>query len=174
MQRRTALRNVAIGFGGLLSLPTWANNWNINSVQTNSFLILDQQNLLAEIVETIIPQTTTPGAKSLGVHLLIQKIVSDCYGKEAQEKMIKGLGLIDDLAKNTNQKSFVELDATKRLELLKSIEKSEYKELKDTFGQIRWMTIDGYQKSEYFMTNIEKFEWAPARFSGCVPVKIKK
>lgn len=171
MQRRIVLRNIAIGFGGLLTLPTWANNWNISSVQVNSFLILDQQNLLAEIAETIIPQTTTPGAKSLGVHLLIQKIVSDCYGKDGQEKFSKGLDLIDDLAKNTTQKSFVELDTTKRLELLKSIEKSENKDLKDAFGQVKWMTIDGYKKSEYFMTNIEKFEWTPARFSGCIPLK---
>jgi Gluconate 2-dehydrogenase subunit 3 len=171
MQRRTAVRNIAIGFGGLFALPTWASNWNINHLQSNGFLILYQQNLLAEIAETIIPQTATPGAKSLGVHLLIEKIISDCFGKEAQEKFTKGLGQIDDFAKNTTQKSFIELDVAKRLEVLKSIEKSENKDLKGALGQIKWMTIDGYQKSEYFMTNIEKFEWAPARFKGCVPMK---
>lgn len=35
---------------------------------------------------------------------------------------------------------------------------------------IKRMTVDGYMGSEYVMTNITKYEMAPNRYHGCVPV----
>ena len=68
MQRRTALKTVALSIGSVITLPAWANAWSINTLQNQHFnLSFSKENLLAEIVETMIPKTDTPGAKDLEI-----------------------------------------------------------------------------------------------------------
>lgn len=171
MQRRQVIKSVAIGFGSLLTLPTWANNWNKDSFVSKKILSTNLENILAEVVETIIPETTTPGAKSLGVDRLIQKITTDCRGKEAEAKLADGLNAIDAFAVKSSGKSFTVLSAPERLDLLKSMSTSEDAALKETVKNLKRLTIDGYMKSEYFISNMTDYEFAPARFYGCVPIK---
>ena len=155
----------------LITLPAWANSWNAETIQNARFLAPSQDALLAEIVETIIPKTDTPGAKDLGIHVLIQKIVKDCYDMPAQEKMAKAIDAVENLAKKTHNKSFTDCEAAQRLDLLKSMDNSSDAELKGFLKMLKRMTTDGYMKSQYVMENILKYEFAPARFYGCVPVK---
>jgi len=68
MQRRSAIKNLTMAFGGLISLPTWTSAWTPESIGHVSTLSFSEEATLAEIVETIIPETSTPGAKSLKVH----------------------------------------------------------------------------------------------------------
>ncbi len=165
MQRRNLLKSVALGVGSLAIMPAWANSWNQNTFTNLNFSISDDA-LLGEIVGTILPETTTPGAKSLGVHKLIQKLVTDCQGKEAETKLIADLAKFQSLSKSSQGGNFESLSSDKKLTLLKSIEKNE--ELKDFYSKMKRMTIDGYMKSEYVMTNITHYEYAPGRWSGCV------
>ena len=80
MQRRNALKSITTGFGAMLALPAWANSWNEDSLKiTNSVFTKLEENTLAEVVTTIIPEGKIPGAKSLGVPTYINKIVTDCY-----------------------------------------------------------------------------------------------
>ncbi len=171
MQRRNLLKTVALGFGGLVSLPAWAESWNQNSFSVNLNFSSSEDALLGEIVDAILPETSTPGAKSLGVHKLIQKIVTDCQGKDAENKLIANLGKLEDLSKSTQGAAFTALPADKKLAFLKSLEKSENADMKALYGQLKRMTIDGYMKSEYVMMNILQYEYAPARWKSCVPVK---
>ncbi len=167
MQRRNLLKTAALGFGGMVTFPIWAESWNKTSFSNLNFTMADDA-LLAEIVGTIIPETSTPGAKSLGVHKLIQKLVSDCQGKEAENKLIGDLSKLQILSKNKQGGTFESLSSDKKLVFFKSLEKND--ELKDFYSKMKRMTIDGYMKSEYVMTNITKYEYAPARWNGCVKV----
>ena len=73
MKRRTVLRNISLGFGSLVSLPTWAARWNQDLFdKSDSF---NHEKLLAALVETFIPTTDTLGAKDLGVHQFVQKMI---------------------------------------------------------------------------------------------------
>lgn len=170
MQRRNLLKTVAIGFGGIVTMPSWAEGWNQTSFSNNLSFSTADDALLAEIVDTILPETKTPGAKSLGVHKLIQKIVTDCQGKEVEIKLIANLKKADDLSKSAQGSKFTDLSPDKKLAFLKSLEKSTDAEMKAFYGQMKRMTIDGYMKSEYVMVNILKYEWAPARWNACVKV----
>jgi Gluconate 2-dehydrogenase subunit 3 len=169
MQRRNLLKSVAFGIGSLAVLPTWANSWNQNSLTNLGFSTTDDA-LLGEIVGTILPETATPGAKSLGVHKLIQKIVTDCQGKPAEEKLIANLQKLEDLSKSSQGGSFASLSADKKLTFFKSLENSQDANLKEFYSQMKRMTIDGYMKSEYVMTNITHYEYAPARWNACVRI----
>ena len=172
MQRRSAVKNIALKIGVAIVLPSWANAWNKNSFLKKHFSIASSlENLLAEIVETIIPKTNTPGAKELNIQQFIPKMIADCYDKKAQEVYAKGFGLVDMNAKNSFSKSFLECDAKQRLEVLNKMSKSDNSDEKSFIQLVKGLTIKGYLSSEYVMTNLRIYEYAPARYHGCVPVK---
>jgi hypothetical protein len=171
MERRTAIKTLSLSLGSLISLPAWASSWQSSTLVNDSLSTINDTELLAELVETIIPTTETLGAKGLGVHQFIQTMVADCYTKKAQDNFAKNLAEIDPLSIKTFGKPFAESDTSQRLSLLKSLAESTEKTTKDFYYTLRGLTIQGYKSSEYYMTKFTDYEIAPARFYGCVPVK---
>ncbi len=161
---------MAVAVGGLMALPGWASGWNRTTVQSARFLSAPQDALLADVAETILPATDTPGAKALNVHQFIQKMITDCFEPTAQETLKKGLAAVEEKARATYGKSFAEGDATQRTTLLSGLNASEDPTLKSFYSTVKNLTIRGYMTSEYVMTNLTKFEFAPGRYHGCVPV----
>lgn len=171
MQRRSALKNLAMAMGGLVSLPAWANGWTPESIGTNTLLSADQVSLLGDIVETIIPETNTPGAKSLNVHQFALRVINDCYGEPAKTTLTKGLAAVEETAQQTYAKAFAAGDATQRKDVLARLAASADEESKRFAGMIKSLTIQGYMNSEYYLTNVAKYVMAPGFYHGCVPVK---
>ena len=171
MERRTAIKGLALSLGSLVSLPAWASGWNPATIGTTLKPTIGNEALLAELVETIIPTTDTLGAKGLGVHKFIQTMLADCFDKKAQDSFDKKLGEIDPLSMKTYEKPFAACDATQRLSLLQTLAQSPDKETVGFYRTLRGLTVQGYTSSEYYMTRFTDYEMAPARFYGCVPVK---
>jgi len=176
MNRRSAIRNLAIVAGGILILPSCIQDQKKGkaSIKLNKInLDIDQENLLAEIGETIIPETDTPGAKSLKLHLFVMKMIDDCYEKADQEKFVKGLKALADIADDKYGKPFASLSSKEKQELLLGIENS--KDEKDNslhfYKLMKYRTIQGYMNSKYVMTNITKYELVPGRYNSYFPVK---
>ncbi|GAA4467607.1 hypothetical protein GCM10023189_51600 [Nibrella saemangeumensis] len=170
MQRRSALKNLAVAFGGLVSLPAWANGWTPESIGQVSTLSANQEALLAEIVETIIPETNTPGAKSLKIHQFALRVINDCYGEPAKAALTKGLAAAEETAQQTFTKSFMACDATQRKEVFAKLGNDPDEETKRFAGLIKNVTIQGYMNSEYYLVNVAKYVMAPGFYHGCVPV----
>lgn len=175
MKRRTALRSLALVVGGAMSLPAWANAWNLDNltITANRLLSLDQETFLAELVQTIIPPTDTPGAKDLGVHRFIGKMLSDCYERSAQTRFIDGLNELEKTIKESYGKSFMACTPAQRLEILNTREEAANvlpSEKEPFFPFLKNMTIQGYLNSEYVMREVYKYELVPGRYNGCFPV----
>ena len=170
MKRRSALKNLSMAFGGLVTLPAWASNWTPDSIGTTTTLSISDESLLAEMVETIIPETKTPGAKSLKIHQFAMRMINDCYGEATQKSLKQGLVQIEELAKQTNNKSFVECDAKQRTAIILQMSKADDAS-KKFVDMIKSLTIRGYTNSEYYMVNIKHYTMAPGFFHGCVPIK---
>lgn len=171
MNRRIALKNIALATAGLMMLPGCDGGWTEKSVQTDAaFLSRKQEALLADIAETFIPATDTPGAKALKVDAFIQKMVVDCYEKEVQGTVKQGLAKVEDLAEAGYDKRFADLSAVEREEILQQLEQSPEEEQQSFYSLVKGLTIHGYMTSEYVMTNIIKYEMVPGRYLGCVPV----
>lgn len=170
MQRRSALKNLALTVGGLVSLPAWASGWTPDSLGHLSGVAIDDEALLAEIVETFIPETTTPGAKTLKVHQFVMRMVRDCFDKPTQDTLQQGLALTEKTAQQAFGQAFAACDAPRRMEVL-----SRLSTLTDPVGKAfvdltKRLTIQGYSNSEYYLVNIAKFNMVPGFYHGCVPV----
>lgn len=154
-----------------MALPAWANGWNRQSLPKNTLLTPAAENLLAEVVETIIPATDTPGAKELGVHTFVQTMVKDCYDQKAQENLTNGLDQLDQYSQQVFKKSFSAGTSPQRIHILEGMALSDDPTKKAFYSMVKNLTIQGYLNSEYVMTNLTHYELVPGRFQGCVPVE---
>lgn len=176
MQRRTALKNLLIIAGGTVLIPSCVQEDRKASIPLDHLnLSADQEALMAEIAETIIPKTDTPGAKELGVHQFVLVMVDDCYEKDDQANFMKGLKAMNDVSKKEYNNSFVKCTPQQRQELLTRIDKQEIKgDVLGFFPLMKELTVQGYMKSQYVMSNLLVYELVPGRFNGSFPVKDKK
>lgn len=162
---------MATAVAGLVAAPAWASNWSKASMQPH--LAPGQDAILAELVETILPATDTPGAKSLGINLFVQKMVADCYDKQAQQTLANGLSATDALAQQQFKTSFVGCTGPQRLDLLQQMAADKEGSQKTFVGLVKGLTIRGYMSSEYVLTNLTHFQMAPGYYRGCVPLGSK-
>jgi Gluconate 2-dehydrogenase subunit 3 len=88
MNRRSAVKNLAIATGGLISLPFWMTACRFTDKQDHfSSFTPAEQVTLAAIADTIIPaEAGGVGALSVGVDKFLQKIIDDCYEKPVQDR----------------------------------------------------------------------------------------
>jgi hypothetical protein len=171
MNRRHAIKSLATSVGAFIALPTWANSWSLQTIQLDApFLSFAQENLLIDIVSTLIPEGEKPGAKSLGVPVFIQKMVTDCYEPKEQEAFKTGLEAIEKAAQLAHNQSFTSLTTLQKEEILRGASVSTDTPLKEFYASLKNLTLQGYTTSEYVMVNHYKYEMAPGHFYGCVPV----
>jgi hypothetical protein len=174
MIRRSAIKSLAILAGGVFILPACSGDKNKASIQLNHLNIdADQEKLLAEITETLIPETDSPGAKSLKLHLFVMKMVDDCYSLEDQQKFVTGLTHFEKLAKEQSGNSFINCPQLQREVILDKLEtgKSYSEEVNHFYKIIKSRTIQGYLNSKYVMTEKLVYELVPGRYNGYFPVK---
>ncbi|RQO67360.1 twin-arginine translocation pathway signal protein [Pedobacter sp. KBW06] len=125
MDRREAVKSVAFLMGAALSATTigvFLESCNSPSTSTaGSLFSADQEKLITEVADIIIPTTSTPGAKEAGVGPFIAMMVKDCYPSDAQKAFTKGLEDLEKQSKDTFKKSFLEISVAQRQELLNKV-----------------------------------------------------
>jgi hypothetical protein len=133
----------------------------------------DQEKLLEELTATLIPTTSTPGARDVSAHLFVLKMMDDCFSGEDQDKFFKGMRQLDDAARSTLGTSFAAATGPRRESLLQTIEgrKTPGDELGFFYSTTKKQTILAYSSSSWFLTKVQVYELVPGRFHGCVPVR---
>ena len=172
MDRRKAIKNLAIVSGGLITLPQWMVSCGVSdtTIHQTSFSILEQE-ILASITDTIIPAGNSIGALSVGVDKFLQKLIDDCYEKDAQDNVKTQLKSLEIAAKATYKKSFADCTQTEREGVLLKLSTSEKKEEKDFFDQLKSETIRGFNTSQKVMQEYLGYKVAPGHYYGSVDVK---
>jgi hypothetical protein len=172
MKRRQLVKGMAATLGGMLVLPAWAEAWtpaalSIHPTQLSSL----EETLLAEIVESIIPKTDTPGAKELEVQRFISAILTDCYDQKSRDVFTKGLQTVEQLSQKSQAQSFLKSTPEQRLAVLSKMAESDDLDTKSFARMVKNLTIRGYLSSEFVMTKLKGYQMAPGFYDGCVPVK---
>ncbi len=171
--RRGALKALVFASAGMALIPACMSDRSKSSILLKKIAITgEDEALIAALCETILPKTTTPGAKELSSHLFVLTMVDDCRTKADQEKFIKGLADFKDFCQSTGNKDFTTASPEDRINKLKALLASANKEsdLMAFFNTTKGLTIQSYTASEFFMKNIQVYELVPGRYHGCVPV----
>jgi hypothetical protein len=111
------------------------------------------------------------GALSVGVDKFLQKLIDDCYEKDAQDNVKTQLKSLEGSAKATNKKSFADCTQAQREELLLKLSTSTNKSEKDFFDLIKSETIRGFNTSQKVMQEYLGYKVAPGHYYGSVDVK---
>ncbi|MBK7872657.1 MAG: gluconate 2-dehydrogenase subunit 3 family protein [Saprospiraceae bacterium] len=171
MKRREAIQSATLAAAGLIALPAWAKGWTLQTLpKTPSIFPLLEQNTLSSIIEAIIPESDTLGAKSVGVPAFIEKMLADCYEKEVVDNVMKGLAFIENTALSNYNKPFPALSLSERQAILLSIDNGTDKSLKDFYTLIKNLTIQGYTTSEYVQINFLEYNMTPGFYKSFVPL----
>jgi Gluconate 2-dehydrogenase subunit 3 len=125
MDRRTVIKNLALVIGGTVLLPSCLHKDGFSYIQLKHIsLNQDQEALIADICETIIPKTNTPGAKDLNLPQFVLKMLDDCYNKKSQLAFAAGLEEFKNQVSKKYNKDFSDLEVKDKEAFLISIEKS--------------------------------------------------
>jgi hypothetical protein len=150
MNRRNALQSVAIMLGGALSAPTLMamDQWELAPKAKSNALLFslneNQQKIVAEIAELIIPKTDTPGAKDVGVPAFIEKMLKDCYKEPEHKSFMEGISSMEKV-------NFLSLNKDERVGVLKLLEQEAKKKTEKAvpfWRLIKELTLLGYFTSE--------------------------
>jgi hypothetical protein len=180
MNRREAIERVAILTGAaVIGAEFFMAGCKRNPKQVNSLFNEDHVVFLNEIVDTILPDTKTPGAKAANVGAFMTVMVQDCYSPADQQVFMKGLATVDTEANKKYSKNFLDCGPQQRLELLTMLDKAQKKESKETkpgnqyqyYAMLKQLTLLGYFTSEIGCTQALRYVEVPGRFDGNMPYK---
>jgi len=184
MNRREALSTVALILGGtIVGAEVFLEGCSPGEkkVATGGPLSFSNDDIayLDEIAETIIPTTSTPGAKAAKVGEFMTVMVKDCYDDNDQKTFVDGMQKLNDECKKKYSKSFMDADPKQRTELLTEIDKQTKDAMskakpgdpKPYFRLMKELTLLGYFTSEIGATQALRYVAIPGRYEGCIPYK---
>jgi hypothetical protein len=85
----------------------------------------DDVAFLDEVADTILPTTSTPGAKAAKTGAFMALMVRDSYGPRDQSVFRDGMRTIDDATQKAYNTSFVQATPQQRLAILEKIDKEQ-------------------------------------------------
>jgi hypothetical protein len=175
MNRREAVKAATALIGGVL---VTSNGFLVACARDSSkpagkVLSLDDQSLIEEIADTLLPTTpSSPGAKAAGAGAAINLLLSDCYEPEMQQRVVNGLGEFRSICRTRCIDGFASLPRTEREQILRELDAEAAKAgPAHYFGLVRELSVRAYFSSEIGMTKALRYVMVPGKWVGCVPLE---
>ena len=167
IDRRDALCRLAAGAVGAAAATSWVDSLSalaqshahgptataVISAQAWKPRVLTpaQNQAVIAIVDLIIPETDTPGARSAGVNRFVDRVLQDA-SREQRTRFVRGLAWMDAEAKKVSGRTFASSTPAEQTALLERIAGENAAEADqpgaEFFRAIRSMTISGYYTTE--------------------------
>ena len=165
MNRRDLLKQIALLTGGAVIGGELFLSGCKTGAKADAGFTAANISLLDEVAETIIPATSTPGAKAAQVGEFMKVMVTDCYTQRQQDAFVSGIGELDEACKKMHSKGFVECTPEQRKALLVSLEK-EAKEFNEKRNEAdKPLREEHNKKNEALAWKDQKeFEGAPSHY----------
>ncbi len=201
MNRREALKNIGLSAGyiaatpGILSILQSCTS-DIKLTWIPELLSEDEAKVLVQIVDLIIPETDTPGAKALNVPMFIDKYISNVAKeeeakifKEAAGYVTKALGINDEKPVRKIKTETYDAFLTKYLRSSKEQQEAYEKEMQQIqapkdlenvsneavifnyLAVVRSLSIWGFKTSEHIGENVLAYLPVPGEQIGCDSVE---
>jgi len=179
MNRREALKNSALfsayafSAGTIAAILTGCNpDTPVGDVVWKpKFLSADQNDMLINLVDIILPKSDTPGASDVGVHKFIDELMAT-YCPD-QEKSDFKAGLDKAIAAKPEDMTAYMTQLAKEAkenDAIKSKAVDNYKS-REFFTQLRSLTMLGYYVSEEIGTEVLAYDPIPGEFISCYPLE---
>ena len=146
--------------------------------------------LLDEIAETILPETSTPGAKATKTGAFMALMVTATYSEPSQKAFRDGMRRLDEACHSAHNVSFMQATATQRLTLLEALDRQQRTAMEERavaarsrapaavqtsdepahyFRMMKELALVGDFTSEIGCRQSQRYVESPGRFDPCVP-----
>jgi hypothetical protein len=146
--------------------------------------------LLDEIAETILPETSTPGAKAAKTGAFMALMVTDVYTDEEQQVFRDGLGTLEDVCRAATGSAFMQATPAERLTLLEALDREQKTAMEERsnpartrypptppaadvpphyFRMMKELALLGYFTSEIGYTKAMRYRETPGRYEPDAP-----
>lgn len=146
--------------------------------------------LLDEIAETILPETSTPGAKAAKTGAFMALMVTDTYTQAAQDVFRAGMRQVDEACRRAHGVSFMQATPAQRLSIAEALDREQQAamdarlparsnrapapqssgdEPAHYFRMMKELTLLGYFTSEIGCTQAQRYIESPGRYDPCAP-----
>jgi hypothetical protein len=145
---------------------------------------------LDEIAETILPETSTPGAKAAKTGAFMALMVTDVYTDRSRQVFRDGMRSVDEACRRAHGTAFVQATPAQRLAVLQELDR-EQQQVMDArtpapanrapapasnsdepahyFRMMKELALLGYFTSEIGCTKALRYIEAPGKFDPCAP-----
>ncbi len=187
MERREALQRVVALMGGTVLAPSLlsaSSLWSAEHFPKDiGFFNKTEKKLVAELAETIIPKTATPGAKEAGVAAYIEIMLKDCTSPQNQVAFREGLKNVSDSCTAKYGTGYHKLSTAQKNEVMSSLQTSakdnELNNKKNNvkgaprqfFRMLKELTLSGYFTSEKGATQALAYLQVPGKWEGCLKLQ---
>jgi hypothetical protein len=182
INRREAVKRVAAIMGGTALIGSSAllqacgRDRSAAQAGVGSFTA-DDVALLDEIADTILPTTSTPGAKAAQTGAFMALMVTDTYDAKDQEIFRNGMQKLNEASTQAHGSDFMASTPEQRLALLENLdrEQKQYQDSKTAddpnhyFRMMKELTLLGYFTSEIGYTQAQRYMESPGRYDPCLP-----
>ena len=143
--RREAVRRVSAMLGGavlsggdrLLAFGFEAGALDTALAQGAGAFTAADVALLDEIAETILPETTTPGAKAAKTGAFMALMVTEAYTERDRDVFRAGLRALDDACRQAHGAPFMAATPAARLSLLEALDREQRTAMEERANPVR-------------------------------------
>lgn len=197
MERREAVKYISLLLGGAVV----GGNVFLTGCRSDTGMDMefsaDDIAYLDEIAETILPATSTPGAKAARVGQFMTVMVNDCYEAVDQEVFHQGMKKLNEVSRKDYDLDFMKITPQQRHALLvktdgeakeyqkqvndfNKIENQKYREdfryekkhmSPHYFTMMKQLTLLGFFTSEIGAKQALRYNPVPGKYEGCIPYK---
>jgi hypothetical protein len=151
-------------------------------------LNVHQNATVTAIVDLVLPETDTPGAKAARVNEFIDLILAEWATEEERRNFLEGVENVDLRGRALFANTFMDCEKTQQEEILRELDQalavereeivprrptreSKNKQLQGNFfGVLKRLTIYGYYTSEIGFRQELQEEIIPGAYDGCIPL----
>ncbi len=199
MNRRTALKNLTLSIGYVISAPTIMSVLSSCTEDADTwkpvFLSESEKHIVTHLVDIILPSSDLPGGLDVNIPQFIDIMYLDTETEMKKKQFRKGASFFANKFKEMFRKnvikgkkediqklfsSYFDLSDEKTQEILKeqklpidelrNDKKDLYLMYKFLFS-VRYYTLYGYYTSEKVGEEVLSYDPVPGVFKGCIPLK---
>jgi hypothetical protein len=182
MKRRKAIGRILL-VGSATVAATGGYEWYSITKNPDRNYLLSRKNLIADLAETIIPATDTPGATDAGVADYLLRFLTDCTDTKNLNRFIDGLKDLEKYCLSKFNTGFSQCNPSQKEQVLKYFESkssqthSLLEKVKDKytgvpfFHLLKTYTVYGYCISEKGASVGMNYIAVPGKYLSCIPLE---
>lgn len=184
MNRRQAVRKAAVLAGGLVLTSLAACHTSPRREKIRS-LSSEAERLIAQLLETLFPETDTPGARAAGVDRFVVQALQSCYSNRERQYFVSGLDDFEQSCYLRYGHSFLRCTSEQQLGMVLDTDREALVRASGLWGKIKsklirhehffkilkHLAVYGYFTSRQGATQALAYDAIPGKWIGCMELK---